>query len=223
MYGINEDKRYFNVPYTQVLGKFNGNEISYDALDMLYDKILIKPFTPVSEGVVKNMSDNTTVGEVVKVGPYKLRENGSKSPLKVKVGDIVLIKDNVTTDITFDVTTYKAAEEFSVVGIFKDKDNLSLDNMTFINKSILMNTYIPEKLLGSDILLTPVLNYEDLDYSDIYNGNRMKVEYVDSELTDLKKHDIIFIDKNVTNYVYFNNKKYCITNGLDYVEGKLIP
>lgn len=218
-YGIGSDKRYFNAPAMQVMGVFEGGEISFDTFYPILDKLLIRTFTPESDNFIKKISDNTTVGTVVKAGSCRFSKNWEKKDLQVRVGDTVLVKDNIGTKIELNGTEYLAVEESAVVGIFKD--NLDLDSMTFINESVLLSQYVPEKLSKTSVLYTPVINYEDLDYSDIYNPNTLKVEYIDPSLTKVKKGDIILIDRNVTSYVYFNDSKYFIINGMDYVEGKL--
>ena len=220
--GPDKSRKYYTIPIMQVIGVFQDENISLEALTLLFDKILYKKVEFESKGLVKDVSDNTTLGEVVKIGFCKFSNKWEKQPLKVKTGDLILVKDNISTEIVIEGETYFAVDESGIVGIFKDSDDVSLENLEFINETVLMKPYIPEKMSKNSILWTPVMNYEDADYSEIYCRNQFKVAYLDQNLTAIKKNDIILIDRNVTNYVYFNKQKYFVTNGMDYIEGRRI-
>ena len=213
------DTNFFTLPIMQVIGVFKGN-VSLSSLNILFNKVLYKRVDVGTKGLIKDVGDNTTVGEVVKVGTCRFGQSWKKSPLMVKPRDLILVKDNISTEIILDGETYYAVEEEGIVGIFNDHENLSLNSMTFLNDIILMTPYIPEKMSSKSLLWTPVMNYEDLDYSEIYCRNRFKVAYLDENLTKIKKDDIVIIDRNVTTYVYFNRQKYYAINGMDYIEGR---
>lgn len=215
-----EDNRYYNVPIMQVLGYFKYSIPSFNNLVMLFDKILIqKVDNPLDNSLI--VQDSTLIGEVVKIGSCRFDKNWDMQELTVKVGDRVLIRDNVSTEIVLDGKTYYATEEGMVVGILP-KDAKTLEDVKLINHSIICEPFIPTKALNSKLLITPALDYEDEDLTDIYNRNLFKVEVCDPNLTNIKKDDILLIDRNMTNYVYFNGTKYFITQGLEYVEGKVI-
>ena len=213
------DKRYYTAPIMQVIGVFKDREITFSSLQMLFDKILIKKVENNKVGDIVITSSNTMMGEVVKVGWCKFDQDWNTYPLKVKIGDKVLIRDNVTTEITLNNETYYATEESMVVGIFKG-DEINLNSLNIINENILLSPYIPTKAFGSN-LLTPLLNYEDEDVTDFYNRNLFKVERSDSTLTKIKKDDIILINRSITNYAYLNNEKYFILSGLADVEARI--
>ena len=216
----NEDNRYYNIPIMQVLGYFKYGAPHFDQLVMLFDKILIKKIeNPLNNSLI--VQDNTLIGEVVKVGTYGFNKDWNIHELKVKVGDKVLIRDNVSTEIVLDGNTYYATEERMVVGVMRANAK-SLEDLDLINESIICESYIPVKALDSKLLITPTLNYEDEDLTDIYNRNLFKVIASDKNLTSIRKSDILLIDRNMTNYVYFNGNKYFITEGLEYIEGKVI-
>ena len=216
-----DDKRYYDVPVMQVLGVFKDNKISYDSLNMLFDKILIKKVDTSRVGYLDVPNTNTMIGEVVKTGTCRFDKDWNKLDLQVKVGDKVLIRDNVTTEISFGSETYYATEESMVVGIFNSVNNYTLDNLRLINNSIILDSYIAEKAMSSD-LYTPLLNFEDEDVTDIYNRDLFKILAIDNSLTKLKKDDIILSDRSVTNYVYIDADKYFILSGMDYLEAKII-
>ena len=221
IFGIDpEDKRYCNIPIMQVLGVFKDDKFSFDSLSLLFDKVLIRKVDDEKDNLLKLPDNNTLVGEVLKIGTCRFDKGWNKKDLTVKVGDKVLIRDNVSTEITLDGNTYFITEESMVVGIF-ERDVYNLENLKLINESILLASYIPEKTLNSNLLVTPVMNYEDADVTEIYNRDLLKIVAVDKSLTKLKKGDIILTDRNVTNYVYLGVSKYFILSGMTYIEAKI--
>lgn len=214
--------KYFSAPIMQVIGTFKDHKISIDNLSVLFDKIIYKKIKPESTSVLSDIEGVNNLGQVIRVGECSFTENWEARPLKVKEGDIILVKDNISTEIMINGETYYSVEEGGVVGVFNDPNCLSLDNMRFMNNVVLMTVYVPPKMSKSSLLWTPNINYEDLDYSEIYCRNQFKINYLDENLTKIKKDDIVIIDRNVTTYVYFKNKKYFVTNGIDYIEGRRI-
>ena len=84
-----------------------------------------------------------------------------------------------------------------------------------------MKSYIATKLLNSNILISPDINYEDLDYSDIYNRDLFQIKFLDKKLNNFKKEDVILVKRDFTNYVYLNEEKYHLINGKDWIEAKI--
>lgn len=214
------DKRFYNVPIMQVLGVFKEGVISYDTLNMLFDKILIKKIDTTRVGFLDIPNSNTMIGEVVKTGTCKFDKDWNKQELTVKAGDLVLIRDNVTTEIMLGNEIYYATEESMVVGLFNDNKDFSLQNLKLINESIILEQYIPDTTFNTKFL-TPSLNFEDEDITDLYNRDLFKVTAVDGSLTKLKKDDIILTDRSVTTYVYIGIDKYFMLSGMNYLEAKV--
>ena len=212
------DKRYYDVPVMQVLGVFRDG-ISFSSLDMLFDKILIKRIEDTTAGKLQLPDNNTMIGEVIKVGTCRFDKDWKQQKLRVNTGDRVLIRDNVTTEITLNGETYYATEEGMVVGVFEGND-YSLNSLRLLNDSIIFDSYVAENVLGSS-LLTPNMNYENEDITDIYNRDLFKVLASDKSLTKLQKDDIIIVDRSVTNYVYIGTDKYFMLSGMDYIEAKV--
>ena len=210
-----DDKDYYNVPIMQVLGVFENGEMSISSLTMLFDKVLVKKVEANRGLILPN--DNTMIGEVVKVGTCKFDKNWKSLPLTVKVGDKVLIRDNVTTEVYLDGAFYYAVEESMIVSIFTDEE-LTFESSKIIGGNVVMESYIPE---NTSIFITPTLNYEDEDYTEIYNRDLFKVVNLDTSLTEINKGDIILVDRSITNYVYYNENKYFVVSGLDYIEAKI--
>jgi hypothetical protein len=206
-----DDEYYYDIPYSQVMGIFLSGDVTIDSLKMLNDKVLFKKVEKVNEHLIELKDSNMMMGEVLNVG------NSSS----VKRGDIILLANNVSTPVYMNGVTYYAAENQAIVGVFRDKKNLKIQNMRVINNSILMKPYIPENVLNSTILKTPDINYEDLDYSNIYNRNLFRVCYFDPSLKSIKYNDIVLLDRNYTNYVYFDNEKYFLINDIKWVSAKI--
>lgn len=218
--GPDQVTKYFPVPILQVIGIFKDSEKTLGSLDVLFDKIIYKKVECQSNALIQGVEGHSNIGEVVKTGTNRFTDSWEKQPLQVKVGDTILVKDNVSTEIMLNGETYYVVEESGVIGIFDG--SVSLNDLRVINNSILLEQYIPEKMSSQSLLWTPNINYEDLDYSEIYCRNQFKVAYLDENLTSLKKDDIVIIDRNVTVYTYFQNQKYFVTNGMSYVEGRRI-
>lgn len=215
---INGEK-FFNLPIMQVLGVFKDNLINLDSLEMLYDKILVEKIDTSSYAGVILPETNEMIGKVIKVGTNNFDKDFNKVPLQVKIDDVILIKDNVSTPIRLDGKDYYAIEEKAIVGIFKN--DFGAENIKFINESILMTSYIPKKVSSSSILINPEVNYEDLDYSNVYNRDLFQIKFLDENLNNLKKDDIILVKRDYTNYVYLNQNKYHLLNGKSWIEAKI--
>ena len=184
-------------------------------LEMIYDKVLVEKIDTKHSDIILPET-NEMIGRVVKVGPNSFDKDLNEIPLQVKINDIILIKDNVSTPIRLNGKDYFAIEEKAIVGIIKENAEI-----TFINESILMKPYHFKKLLNSTILEAPDINYEDLDYSEVYNRDLFKIEYIDGNVKNLQKDDIVLAKRDFTNYVYLNQEKYFLLNGKDYIEAKL--
>lgn len=213
-FNLEGSSKYFNVPFLQIMGVFKDQKISYDSLEMIYDKILIEKVSR-DDNFLK-LSTNETIGKVLKIGTNSFDKSLKATPLKVKAGDVVLIKDNVSTPIRLNNKDYIAVEEKAIVGIIHS------DKIEFINESILLQPYISEKVLNSNLLINPNINFEDLDYSDVYNRDLFKVVHLDERVKDLKVGDVILVKRDYTNYVYINQEKFFLLNGKEWIECRVI-
>lgn len=209
------DDRYFNAPIMQILGVFNG-DISLENLELLTDKILIEKIEAAADGIILS-KDNTMVGRVLKTGTNRFDKEWNKYPLTVKQGDVVLVRDNVTTEIMLGSKRYYVTEEPMVVGIFKG-DKYSLDSLQLLNNYIILDSYIKEQM-GN--LFTPIMDYEEADYTQIYDRDLFKVLKVSNELDNIRENDILLIDRNYTNYVYLGAKRYFVLSGTEYISARV--
>ena len=206
---INGEK-FFNLPIMQVLGIFKNNLITFNNLEMVYDKILVEKIDTSSYAGIVLPETNEMIGRILKVG---------SSVTKLNINDIIFIKDNVSTPIRLDGKEYFATEERAAVGIFKK--TTETENISFINNSILMTPYIPTKISSSSTLINPEINYEDLDYSNVYNRDLFQIKFLDKDLKKIKQGDVILVKRDFTNYVYLNQEKYFLLNGNEWIEAKI--
>lgn len=204
-----EGENFYNIPESQIVGIFNDS-ITFEGLTIINDKVLIKKIDSTIESTLYLSQANVMVGEVVKVGT---------NVTGIHIGQQVLIRDNVSTEVLFGKHSYYATEERMIVGILHNSFNI--EDIEFINKSILMKPYINSKVLNSSLLVSPDINYEDLDYSDMYNRNLFKVEFSDTSVKEIHKGDIILLNRDYTNYVYYGMEKYFTIDGTKYISAKI--
>ena len=204
-YSLTDNSKYFNLPISQIIGRFKGNNVSLTSLELLKGKVLIEKVTN-TDSYLYLPETSDMVGKVIKVnsGIDSIRENG-----------LILLKDNIITPIRLDGKEYFAADDTNVVGV------ISHDGIKFINESILMVPYVSPYVLGSELLVSPTIDYENLDYSDIYNRDLFQIKFLDENLIDFKKDDIILVRRDLTTYVYIDDNKYFLLNGKKWVEAKL--
>lgn len=201
--------RYFDVPLEQIMGTF-VNDITFDSLVMLGKNILFEKLEKRLSATLLTTESSTTIGRVLKAGPKA----------NVKCGDIILVRDNVSTPISLSGSTYYATESKFVVGIIEDTEYL--ENVGIINGYVLMEPYISHNVLNSTLLETAEIDYNSLDYSDVNNRDLFKVVYADKTLNNVKIDDIILVNRDYTNYVYYNNKKYFVIDNKKWIAGKII-
>ena len=213
------DDRYANIPIMQIMGVFRNHEIDYSSLQMVTDKVLIKKIDIKHKGLLLS-NDQTMFGEVVKVGTHRYSKEWHKIPLKVKVGDKVVVRDNVTTEVNLDGERYYAVEEPMIIGIFPNDDEFNIETLSVINNYILMKPHVPENLSDS-ILITPFMDYDASDYTEIYNRDLFKVVKADEKLDKITRDDILLLDRNITNYMYLGSEKYFVVSGLEFVSAKV--
>ena len=207
-----DGENFYDIPITQVMGYFKDNAIDLLHFVPLSDKVLIKKINLDKQGFVHRVNDNSTVGKVLKTG---------SSVTSVSESDIVLIQDNVATELEVGFEKFLIVPEETIVGIFNSEENLSVDNLRVINKAVLLQEYQSSKVFDSSVLIMPELNYEELDFSDTFNSDLFKVVAVDESLHEISKNDIILLDRNLTFYVFLNGEKYFLINGTKYISGKL--
>lgn len=203
-YEMGDGVKYFDTPISQIIGTIEGNEITLNNLRIAPTKILMRKINR-SHSILIPADSQEMIGKIVLAGASS----------GLKAGEEVLIKDNVTTTLRLDGEDFFAADCSNVVGVIGEE-------IRFINESILMTSYVPNKLFSSSILVAPELNYEDLDYSDIYNRDLFKIKFLDESIRELSEGDIVLVNRDYTNYVWINDTKYFLINGKKYIEAKVL-
>lgn len=208
-YNLHDSRKYFNLPISQIIGRFRNKSVSWSTLELVKGKVLVEKVNNENSYLfLPETSD--MLGRVVKV---------NSDIDKLKIGSIVLLKDNIVTPIRLNGKEYYAADDMNIVGILSY--GTALGDIEFINESVLMTPYHGKYLFGSSILLSPDINYEDLDYSDLHNRDLFQIKFLDKSIKELKEGDIILARRDFTSYVYLNDEKYFILNGKKWIEAKI--
>lgn len=91
----------------------------------LADRVVVKPLreseTTKSGIVIPDTveKERPEKGEVLEIGPGKLLENGSRHPMSVKVGDVVLFKKYGPDEFKLDGVEYLLLDESDIIGIIE--------------------------------------------------------------------------------------------------------
>lgn len=202
-YTVN-NKKYFNVPLSQIIGVFK--EISLETLELHPDCILFEKLNKSQDSILDIPDTSATVGNVVKIG---------SNVKDIYGGDKVLVRDNVSTPIRLNEKDYFIVEHRFIVGL------LEPNNLKILNNYIFLKPYISKNTLNSTILEAPEINYEELDYSDVYNRDLFEIAELDSNIKEVQQGDIVLINRDFTNYVFLENEKYFVIDGIKWIEGRI--
>lgn len=91
----------------------------------LHDRVLVKGLSAeevTKAGIILPDTvdkEKPEKGEVVSVGPGKLRKDGTREPLAVKVGDKVLFKKYAPDEIKVDGQEYLVLREEDIIAIIE--------------------------------------------------------------------------------------------------------
>jgi chaperonin GroES len=99
----------------------------------LHDRVIIKPIdegeTMYGNIVVPDMGkERPEMGEVIAVGPGRFSESGYYHPVKVNVGDIILVPKFGAQRIQFDDQEYFITVDKEILCIVKEKYNPESDH-----------------------------------------------------------------------------------------------
>ena len=86
----------------------------------LDDRLLIEPLEAADKtagGIIlpDAAKEKPTQGRVVAVGPGKQLDDGSRAPMAVAVGDVVVYNQYGGTDVTLEETDYKVLRESEIL------------------------------------------------------------------------------------------------------------
>jgi len=148
------------------------------------------------------ITDNMSVGEVIKVGDGGFTEEWERRPMNIEVGSHVLIRDNVTTTLSIGGDEYYVTDDTNIVGAFKSNEYDILNVDVFGDISI-FEEYEDDRIEGS-ILYRPVFN-RDNDIAQTYQENVFKL-VKSNELND----GVYLMSRFDTEYIKFKNKDYFV-------------
>lgn len=91
-------------------------------LQPLGDRVLVEEKTErerVEGGIVlpESASEKPTEGTVITVGPGSVKDDGSRTPMPVKVGDLVLYGRYAGSEITVDGKDYKILSVSEILAV----------------------------------------------------------------------------------------------------------
>lgn len=201
-----DSTQYTDVPVSHVLGKFEGNKISFPTLTILGDKVLLKRVKKEEVDVVDGLqvtADTTlTVYDVLKVGPEVKR---------VSIGQRVLLRDNVAVETFLDGEQYFVTEADTIVGVFNGP--IDLKNLVPLGNCVILTEYVPEYAAGSTVLYNPLYDKKnDFDNrSEIYTEETYRV-LVSAE-SSLDPQDIVYMSRYALEYITFRGIKYFVAYG----------
>jgi len=196
---------YANVHISQILGYFQGGEISIHSFKPLYDKVVMEKIDVPASSALQLVSDSMSVGRVVKTGNGGFTKEWNPRPMNVKVGSTVLVRDNVTTTLYIGDDEYYVTDDSYVVGEFKDTENYDIKDIKLYDEnSSIFEEFIDDRIEGS-FLFRPVLT-DDTDIAQSYQENYFKVVKTEKLDTD----NIYFISRFDTEYAKFKGNKYFV-------------
>jgi chaperonin GroES len=94
----------------------------------LNDRVLVKRFEEnevIKGGIIipDTAKEKPTEGEVVAVGPGKMRDDGKRSPMDVKAGDRILFGKYSGTEIKIDDQDYTIMREEEILAVLESGKN----------------------------------------------------------------------------------------------------
>ena len=206
-----DNKQLANVHCMQILGRVNS-DFPYN-IELFYNKVLL------SEVILENVITSEKIYSVLGVGPHNFDDNWNKIPMEVRERYLVLVTQNSLTPVPESVSNEPnlyITEENNIVGYFGDS-SLSMDE-----------DFIP---LSNKIVLTPhedtmcgslqLVKYDEEvdDISEMYNRDKFDVVAVGKDIKQIKKGDIVSVNRDTLSPITFNYKDYFIANGEDYIRG----
>ena len=199
------------------------------SLEMFMDKILIEPLEDLKVGNIFIPNSQCNIGRVKKVGKGGLFRDYTRRQPIVKENDVVLYWDNTETNITLGIKKYACLEDHRIIGMWdSDKmEDVTLSNLKILSGRILITDLKEEKL---DTKSSIILPSKDIEFEYQSNPeNKYEVlkisehgkEYREGkflEQGDVTVGDILVVDKDVLQNVYFKSKRYYTLENLEDAE-----
>ena len=121
-------KKHLLISDIDVMCKFQGDELTLEGADVIYDNVLVRVEEKNEDASVggillakssaKTRSTKPTTGEVVKVGPGRTAINGELMEMDVDVGDFIKFRDFSGEKIEIDEKSYSVVRMNDILAKF---------------------------------------------------------------------------------------------------------
>ena len=194
---------YSSTHLSQVIGYFVDNKVDYDNFIPIYDKVIFKPIEVKQSDFLYLSDDNLSVGVVVKTGDGGFNDGWDRVPMNFKLGDVVLVRDNVSTRVTLGQEDYYVVDDKFIMGKFESEDKLNIEDLKLCEGVHLFEEYEDDTIEGSTLYKVPM--GDDDDISQTYQNMLFKL-IKSNEIPE----GIYYINRIDTEYVKFKNKTYFV-------------
>ena len=194
---------YSSTHLSQVIGYFVDNKVDYDNFIPIYDKVMFKPIEVKQSDFLYLSDDNLSVGVVVKTGDGGFNDDWDRVPMNFKVGDVVLVRDNVSTRVTLGQEDYYVVDDKFIMGKFESEDKLNIEDLKLCEGVHLFEEYEDDTIEGSTLYKVPMGDEDDI--SQTYQNMLFKLVK-----SDEVPEGIYYINRIDTEYVKFKNKTYFV-------------
>ena len=194
---------YSSTHLSQVIGYFVDNKVDYDNFIPIYDKVMFKPIEVKQSNFLYLSDDNLSVGVVVKTGDGGFNDDWDRVPMNFKLGDVVLVRDNVSTRITLGQEDYYVVDDKFIMGKFESEDKLNIEDLKLCEGVHLFEEYEDDTIEGSMLYKVPMGDEDDI--SQTYQNMLFKLVK-----SDEVPEGIYYINRIDTEYVKFKNKTYFV-------------
>ena len=194
---------YSSTHLSQVIGYFVDNKVDYDNFIPIYDKVMFKPIEVKQSDFLYLSDDNLSVGVVVKTGDGGFNDDWDRVPMNFKLGDVVLVRDNVSTRVTLGQEDYYVVDDKFIMGKFESEDKLNIEDLKLCEGVHLFEEYEDDTIEGSTLYKVPMGDEDDI--SQTYQNMLFKLVK-----SDEVPEGIYYINRIDTEYVKFKNKTYFV-------------
>ena len=169
----------------------------------IYDKVMFKPIEVKQSDFLYLSDDNLSVGVVVKTGDGGFNDDWDRVPMNFKLGDVVLVRDNVSTRVTLGQEDYYVVDDKFIMGKFESEDKLNIEDLKLCEGVNLFEEYEDDTIEGSTLYKVPMGDEDDI--SQTYQNMLFKLVK-----SDEVPEGIYYINRIDTEYVKFKNKTYFV-------------
>lgn len=194
---------YSSTHLSQVIGYFVDNKVDYDNFIPIYDKVMFKPIEVKQSDFLYLSDDNLSVGVVIKTGDGGFNDDWDRVPMNFKLGDVILVRDNVSTRVTLGQEDYYVVDDKFIMGKFESEDKLNIEDLKLCEGVHLFEEYEDDTIEGSMLYKVPM--GDDDDISQTYQNMLFKLVK-----SDEVPEGIYYINRIDTEYVKFKNKTYFV-------------